>query len=221
MEGDYSSELRDVTDTHGKRRGLIPTEQQKLYALRNSFRKALTKLSSNETKDIAIRELQKLIGENATSEALRIFLAALTEQNKPINTLAKEAHIALLGYVASVFKEEMVDALDKPPSLLKTVIRVVEAVHKALAEGNEIIHSACAASLIKVFEHCLHEADNDTVSIIFYAPLEGAISSGNNRVAQSGASICLHELFMHLKERKCIELLKFFAPKFFNLFTVS
>jgi len=197
---------------------VIPTEQQRLYALRNSFRKALTKLSTNETKDLAIRQLKKHIEENVNSEALRIFLAALTEQNKSINTIRKEAHIFLLGYIASVFKQDMVDCLDKPPNLLKTLIRVTEAIYRSLAEGNTTIHSACAMSLVKVFEHCIFQLEKDTINIIFYVPLEEIISSGNNRVAQNGAAICLYEFFLYLKEKKQIEVLRFFAPKFFHLF---
>ena len=48
----------------------------------------------------------------------------------------------------------MLDPLDKPANLLKSVVRVVENIHSFLKENSSLIHLACANSLIDVFENC-------------------------------------------------------------------
>lgn len=37
--------------------------------------------------------------------------------------------VLVLGFIASVYKKNLVDPMDKPPSLLKTVVRLAEGIH--------------------------------------------------------------------------------------------
>lgn len=109
-----------------------PNEKAQLYELRNSFRISLTKLTKNDTREIALKELKNLISSNVTQPALRIFLSSLVEANKPINVSGKEAQVQLLGELAEKFQENLIDPLDKPPTIIKTVIRVSEAIRQYL-----------------------------------------------------------------------------------------
>lgn len=222
MEG-FEPELRDSIELHAKRyaRVHLSSDKTKLFALRNSFRKALSRLARSETKESAMRELQRCIDENSSPEALHIFLNALTEQNKAIGASERQAQIVLLGFIAAIFKQEMIDCTDRQGSLLKTVIKVVQTIYKHLGEQSKSIHQACASSLMAVLDNCLPEADKDTLNVICYAPLEGLAEGGANNFAQAGASLCLRELFAHLQRKGLVSLLSYFAPKFFSLYIVT
>jgi len=216
-------EIRDSIEFQAKNKAKVQPatlELEKLYDLRNAFRKALSKLSNNETKDVAMKELQKYVEENVTPQALRIFLSALTEQNKPIGISGKEYQVLLLGFIASVFKYELLDALDKPPNLTKTIIRITEAIYRNLTENATCIHNACAMSLVKLFEFCTPVIENECINMVYYAPLEAIISGGANKIAQTGAAHCIFELFSYMKEKNHLDLLTYFAPKFLSLFIV-
>jgi len=99
------------------------------YELRRVFQTALSKLYTIETKELALNELKTIIMNNITPRNLRIFLSSLSEYKKVDNPNTQEIEVFLLGFLASQYKEEMIDPLDKSPSLLKTCFRVIEAIH--------------------------------------------------------------------------------------------
>jgi hypothetical protein len=49
------------------------TKQAETYQLRNAFNASLAKLSSKETKQVAMNELKKMIDQNLNQNALRVF----------------------------------------------------------------------------------------------------------------------------------------------------
>jgi len=215
---EFEPELKDSIELHAKKyaRVQLSSDKTKLFALRNAFRKALSRLANNETKGVAMTELQKFIDGNNSPEALHIFLNALIEQNKAMNVNERQGQIVLLGYIGVVFKQDMVEKLS---NLLKTVIKVVQTIYKNLNEKSKNIHQACANSLIHILDNCLPNIDKDTLNEICYAPLESIIEGGVNNYAQAGASLCLYELFTYLKRKD--QILSFFAPKFFSLYIVT
>lgn len=74
----------------------------------------------------------------------------------------------------------MLDPLDKPPNILKTIVRVCENIHSFLKENSTVIHVACANSLVDILENCFSSNSNDkmTLSLIFYEPLAAVINGG-------------------------------------------
>ncbi len=210
--------------THGQRKIVraqtTPAEQEHIYGLRNAFRKALSKLSVNDTKEIAMRELMKLVELNVTQPALRVFLSALGESNKPVSLGGKEAQVRLLGHIVCTFKQSLLDPLDKPPNLLKTVVRVTEILQRCLKENSAAIHHSCAESMLKLYEFCTPGIEAESANILYYLPLEAIISGGTNKFAQTGAAHCLLAFFAFLKSKEQTELLNFFMPNFLQLFLV-
>jgi len=195
-------------------------EQTKLNELRLSFKASLAKLTETNTKEVGMSELQKIINENATPQALRIYLGMITEGHKHVNTNGKELYVLLLGYIAKAYKKQLLDPIDKPANLIKSVTRMCEIVHKYLTESSSIVHHACALTLIKIYEHCMIDQPNDLICAIFYQPLEAIIRGGTNKMAQMGAAHCINEFFTFLAQKSSTDLLMFFLLKYLALFVV-
>jgi hypothetical protein len=106
--------------------GKLLNEKNLISELRKNFLKSLTKLNDNDTKEIAFKELKDLVNNFCTPDALRIYLNSLSTNYTTCSLAAKEIQAVLLGYIASVFQDKLIDALDKPPSILKTVARICD-----------------------------------------------------------------------------------------------
>ncbi len=122
----------DVNDKFG----LNQQEQDRLFQIRKSFQVSLNKLSSNDTKEIGYQECKRVIDFNTDPACLRIYLSLLCERHKNSTTSNKELQILLFGHLARVYRGNLLDPLDKPPSLLKTVVRVCENIHSFLKENS-------------------------------------------------------------------------------------
>lgn len=89
----------------------------------------------------------------------------------------------LFGYLAKIYKTDMLDPLDRPPNLLKTVVRVCEHIHTFLKENSGLIHMACANSLIEILDNCfVNKEDKLSLSLIFYEPLAAVINGGYDKM---------------------------------------
>jgi len=112
--------------------GKLLNEKNLNSELRNNFLKSLVKLNDNDTKEIAFSELKDLINTFCTPEALRIYLNSLSTNYSTCTLAAKEIQSILLGYIASVFKDNLLDSLDKPQNILKTVARMCDILSNYL-----------------------------------------------------------------------------------------
>ena len=106
--------------------GKLLNEKNLIAELRKNFLKSLTKLNDNSTKEIAFSELKDLVNTYCTPEALRIYLSCLSTNYTTCTLAAKEIQAILIGYISSVFKENLLDSIDKPASILKTVARMCD-----------------------------------------------------------------------------------------------
>jgi hypothetical protein len=85
----------------------------------------------------------------------------------------------LFGQLARVFKTQLLDPLDKPPNLIKTVVRVCEKIHSFMKESSSVIHLACANSLVDILDNCfVSKEDKLSLSLIFYEPMAVVINGG-------------------------------------------
>jgi hypothetical protein len=110
---------------------------------------------------------------------LRIYLSLLCEKHKNSTTSNKELQIVLFGHLAKVYKGQLLDPLDKPPNLMKTVVRVCENIHSYMKEPSPVIHQAIAHSLVDILEHCFtSKEDKLSLSLIFYEPMAVVINGG-------------------------------------------
>jgi hypothetical protein len=121
---------RDGHERKGRKTREDIEEQQKLNTLRQDFHRSLAKLTETDTREVGLQELQRIIRENATPAALRVYLGLLTEGHKQISTNGKELQVLVLGYIAKIYQRNLLDPLDKPPNLIKSIARVIEIIHK-------------------------------------------------------------------------------------------
>lgn len=117
--------------------GKLLNEKNFISELRKNFLKSLTKLNDNATKEIAFSELKDLISNYCTPEALRIYLNSLSTNYSTCTLAAKESQAVLIGFIASVFQENLIDSLDKPPSNLKSVARTCDILLSYLKVNNK------------------------------------------------------------------------------------
>ncbi len=86
----------------------------------------------------------------------------------------------------------MLDPLDKPPNLMKTVVRVCEQIHSFMKDSSSLIHMACAHSLVEVLDNCFSsKEDKLSLSLIFYEPMAVIINGGTDQLSQLAACLCL------------------------------
>ena len=76
-----------------------------------------------------MNELRTLIMNNNNPNSLRVFLSSLSEYKKIATPSAQECEVSLFGYISVQFGENLIDPLDKNPSLLKTAYKVIEIIH--------------------------------------------------------------------------------------------
>lgn len=178
--------------------GKLVTEKSLINVLRNNFQRSLGKLNDNATKEVGFSELKTMISTHTSSDALRVYLSLLSILYENCSQSAKEIQVLLLGYISSVYRENLLDPLDKPTSLLKTVVRITEIIQNYLKENSLVIHKACSLSLQELYDNCMPKDDINGIILIFLDPLLSIITSGSHKMSQTGAGVCLAEFIIHL-----------------------
>jgi len=201
--------------------GKLLTEKSLYNELRNNFQRSLGKLNDNDTKEVGFQEIKAMISSNNTGEALRIYIGLLSFYYNNCTQSAKEIQVLLIGYMASVYRDSLLDPLDKPPNLMKTIVRVSQIIHMYLKEKSVVIQKACSLSLQELFENCMPKEDDAAVILIFFDPLISIILSGTNTFAQIGASVCLSDMVAYLGRKNEVEenkkILNALSEKIINL----
>jgi len=165
--------------------------------IRNKFQKTLGKLNENATKEIAFTELKQIIDENHSKDDLRTYISSLSLYYNNCTAQAKEVQVLLLGYIASVYKENLCDPLDKTPSILLTIKRIYEIIKMYMKENSFGIHKACSHSLLELLDNCMMK-DNDSLMLeYFFDPLIEILLSGSNKFAQVASTICINDLIIY------------------------
>ena len=94
---------------------------------RVQFNAALAKVYRPGSMETGVIECHGMINNNAgDAKMLRIMIGALTDKSilshstEFRNYTAMGFHAAMFGYLASVYKTQLLDPLDRPPSTTKT-----------------------------------------------------------------------------------------------------
>lgn len=96
----------------------------------------------------------------------------LCEKHKTANTSNKELIVVLFGTIARVYQTNLLDPLDRPPNLIKSIMRICDEVTIYLKENSSVIHKACGLTWVQLFEQCMpNKEEKQHVSLIFYQPL--------------------------------------------------
>jgi len=97
----------------------------------------------------------------------------------------KELIVVLLGTIATNYKTNLLDPLDKPASLVKSIVRICDEVFIYLKENSSVIHRACGLTLVSLFENCWpNKEEKMQVALVFYEPLASIIQGGCDKMAQ-------------------------------------
>ena len=167
--------------------------------LRNNFQLTLGKLNSNSTKEIAFKQLKEIVSKSSTQDALRVYISSLSSYNLNSSINAKEFIVLLYGYIASVYKENLMDPLDKPPNIVKTINRILTHIRNFyLKENSFVVHKACSHSMMEIYENCMPKDNMKGINLLFIEPLFNLIISGNGKYVQEGAAVCLADFIYHL-----------------------
>jgi hypothetical protein len=79
--------------------------------------------------------------------------------------------VLVVSILAITFKAQLIDPVDKPPSVLKTVFRLVEVLHGYFADRSATVQQACARALLDLSTYCLINQETDAIYSIIYSPL--------------------------------------------------
>lgn len=152
-----------------------------------------------------MNQLQKLINDYCNADTLRIYLSILKGLKRTVtNSATKEHEVLVIAYLCEKYKTNLIDPIDKPPSLIKTAFRVVELIHSYFNDVSLTVQEACARALIDVYTYCLqNETTESKLSLVFLPlvctsrPYAAILTSGMDRASQSTASVCINELISY------------------------
>lgn len=51
------------------------------------------------------------------------------DQKRNYDAATKEIEVLILGYIATTFKKDLLDPLDKPPNFLRSCVRLCEGIY--------------------------------------------------------------------------------------------
>ena len=177
----------------------------KKFSFRNNFEKLLGKLNDNATMESGFKELQNIIRNNTSSDNLRVYMNSLSSCINISTLNAKERIVLLFGFVASIYKENLIDPLEK--DLISTIKKIIEVIKHFMKENSFGIHLACSNTFIELY-NCFSLSNNEDkeqhILQTFCEPLIQIINTGASKYAQSAAVICLSEFCKHLTEEKTI-----------------
>ncbi len=143
-EGKDNDDIKNLIEQNAKKERLVSPSKKAAAKLRSRFQQALSKLSSNDTNQVAMQELQQLIRENLVPDALKTFVMALGDATTITSRNGKESMVCLLGYLACSFKQNLLDPRDKSDQgspLVKTVARMLELIRRYFKVFPRGLHS--------------------------------------------------------------------------------
>ena len=171
------------------------------FELRKKFIDLLQKLTNNDTKDYAYNQLKKLIKENSSDKSLRVYLNSLmTFNTKSIS--AKEKIIILFGFLANIYRTNLLDPLDSPKSLTKTINRIISHFRNNCFKDNDyVIQKACSYSILELLNLCMDKNDRDNLNKIFVEPFIYNIVNHSNAYIKNGCCVYLNDLIFLIKDK--------------------
>ena len=176
-------------------------ENLKNLELRKQFLNLLEKLNDNNTREIGYKGLKELITNNINSyNALRIYLNSLfTFQTQ--NLKAKEIIILLFGYIGQMYKNNLLDPIDHPTSIITSINRIVSHIRNSCMKSSSYtILKACSYSIIEILDNCMPKSDINNINRIFLEPFINNINTSSNMYIKNGCCIYINDLIYHMKQ---------------------
>ena len=183
--------------------------EEESLELRKQFIELLQKLTVNETQENSFNKIKKLIKENVTNKSLRIYLNSLMTFNTNSIT-AKEKITLLFGFLGNIFQSNLLDPLDNPMSIIKTINRIISHIRNNILKDNNFnIQKAASYSIIQILKNSMDKNDRENLNKIFIEPFLLAIINNSNIYIKNGCCLYLNDLILFIKEKSESSLLIF------------
>ena len=186
-----------------------------LLSIRQKFIEHLQKLSENSTRESSFTQLKSMIKNFTLPKHLRIYLNSLmTFQTNSMKS--QEIIIILFGYISNIFRSNLLDPLDKPLSLIKTINRIITHLrNNCFKNNNYVIQKATSYTIIEILRLSMDKNDDENLNDIFIQPFLNDILFNSNIYIKNGCCIYLNDLIFNLKEKNN------FTEKLFNLIVIK
>ena len=175
--------------------------------LRKQFINLLEKLPDNNTREIGYNGLKELILNNNNSyDSLRIFLNSLMNYHTE-NLKAQEILILLFGYIGQVYKNNLLDPIDHPMSIINSINRIVTFIRNTNMKSSAYtLLKACSYSILQILDNCMPKNDVDNLNKIFVEPFISNINISSNIYLKNGCCIYINDLIYHIKKKTEFDL---------------
>ena len=183
------------------------------HELRQTFQNSLNKLNSLDTRDVAMRELKQIIDRNVSTEALKIYLGTLGEIRKVKSPGAREQEVLLIGFIAQVFGDRLVEE-----NSMKNIVKALEIIQEFYADSSRVVHEAASVSFCEVYIHSMKKDNSELIFGIFFDPLEIAMTSGVNVKAQQAASLTIFKWLQVLIRDESFSIITGLYPRIVALY---
>ena len=175
--------------------------------IRKQFINLLEKLTDNNTRDNGYKGLKQLILDNSNSyQALRIYLNSLINFQTQ-NIKAKEIIILLYGYIGQIYKNNLLDPIDHPISLINSINRIVTHIrNNKMKTSAYTLLKACSYSILEILDNCMPKNDINNLNRIFVEPFIHNINISSNLYIKNGCCVYINDLIYHIKNGNDFDL---------------
>ena len=171
--------------------------------LRNRFQHYLGKANEKTTKEVSFQKLKEIITNNHTPENLRVYISCLSTYSRNATIFGMEIYALLYGYISGVYKENLMDPIDNPPNIIKTINRILGHLRQFyLGSNSYMVHKSSSRSMCDIYDNCMPKDNVKSIYMIFFEPLFEILSNGTEKSTQEGAAICLMDFIYHLGENR-------------------
>ena len=171
--------------------------------LRNQFQHYLGKANDKTTKEVSFKKLKEIITNNHSTQNLRVYISCLSTYSRNATVMGMEIYALLYGYISGVYKENLMDPIDKPPNIIKTINRILSHIRQYYLSSNSyMVHKSSSRSICDIYDNCMPKDNIKSIYMIFFEPLFEILSSGTGKSIQEGAAICLMDFIYHLGENQ-------------------
>ena len=171
--------------------------------LRNQFQHYLGKANDKTTKEVSFKKLKEIITNNNSNENLRVYISCLSTYCHNATVIGMEIYALLYGYISRVYKENLMDPIDNPPNIIKTINRILTHIRQYYLSSNSyMVHKSSSRSICDIYDNCMPKDNIKNIYMIFFEPLFEILSNGTGKSIQEGAAICLMDFIYHLGENQ-------------------
>ena len=171
--------------------------------LRNQFQHYLGKANDKITKEVSFKKCKEIITKNHSNQDLRVYISCLSTYCRNATVIGMEIYALLYGYISGVYKENLMDPIDNPPNIIKTINRILSHLRQYyLISNSYMVHKSSSRAICDIYDNCMPKDNIKSIYMIFFEPFFEILSSGTGKSTQEGAAICLMDFIYHLGENQ-------------------